>query len=224
MSPPEPINSINAFVPGAIAWRGMTKPDVHDVIVIGASAGGVPALCAIASALPAHLPASVFIVMHVPPWKTSALPEILSRCGPLPAVHAKSGEPIEQGRIYVAPPDYHLLVNSGNHLELWHGPKENAFRPSVNALFRSAAAAFGSRVAGVILSGSLEDGAAGLWWVKQRNGVALVQQPNDAQFPQMPQTALQHVPVDYIAPAAEIGRILVDLARGGLAQVRGFLK
>jgi two-component system, chemotaxis family, protein-glutamate methylesterase/glutaminase len=214
MSLREAVNSISPLVEGAIVQRGMMRSEVHDIIVIGASAGGVEALCEVTSAFPADLPASVFIVMHVPAWSTSALPQILSRCGPLPAVHPQAGEPIEQGRIYVAPPDRHLLVNSGSHVELWHGPKENRFRPAVNTLFRSAAATFGPRVTGVILSGSLEDGAAGLWWVKRRGGIALVQEPNDAKFPQMPQIALNHVQPDYVVPASKIGPILADLANG----------
>jgi len=182
--------------------------------VIGTSAGGVKVLSAIASALPADLPAAIFVVMHVPAWSRSVLPRILSSCSRLPASHAESGAPIEHGRIYVAPPNRHLLLNPAGHVELWQGPKENNFRPSINVLFRSAAVAYGPRVTGVILTGTLEDGVAGLWWIKRMKGIAVVQDPADAQFPEMPHTALWHVPADYVAPAAALGRLLSDLVTG----------
>jgi two-component system chemotaxis response regulator CheB len=118
--------------------------------------------------------------MHVPPWRDSLLPQILSRRGSLPAEHPAPGARIEHGRIYVAPPDYHLLLNPGDHIELWRGPKENNFRPSINTMFRSAAAAYGPRVTGVVLTGALDDGAAGLWWIKRMAGTAVVQDPADA--------------------------------------------
>ncbi len=188
--------------------------DCRDIIVIGASAGGVEALCALTSTLPADLPAAILVVLHVAPWHDSALPRLLSRCGPLPALHPKSGAKIEHRRIFVAPPDHHLLINSDQTVEIWHGPKEDNCRPSINALFRSAAVEYGSRVAGVVLTGALEDGATGLWWIKRMHGIVLVQDPADAQFPQMPRTALSHVPADFVAPAAQLGHILSDLARG----------
>jgi two-component system, chemotaxis family, protein-glutamate methylesterase/glutaminase len=188
--------------------------DSQDIVVIGASAGGIEALIELVSALPADLQASIFVVMHLPAWHDSALPAILTRSGPLPALHPESGEIIKRGRIYVAPPDKHLLIHSGDRVELWHGPKENNCRPSINALFRSAAVAYGKRVAGVILTGALDDGATGLWWIKQREGIAIVQDPEDAQFPQMPQAALTHVPADYVLPAADLAHILTALARG----------
>src|SRR5207247_10577502 len=127
---------------------------------IGASAGGVPALQELVRRLPADLNASIFVVLHLSPWHKSHLAEILSRAGPLPAEDAMSGAPIERGRIYVAPPNVHLLVES-RYLQLWHGPKENLHRPAINPLFRSAAVAYGSRVVGVVLSGSQDDGTAG---------------------------------------------------------------
>jgi two-component system chemotaxis response regulator CheB len=160
------------------------------------------------------MPAAVFVVMHVPPWRNSFLPPILSRCSNFSAGHPKSGDVIEHGRIYVAPPDKHLLVDSETQVQLWHGPKENSCRPSINALFRSAAVTFGARVAGVVLTGSLDDGVTGLWWIKRMGGVAVVQDPADAEFAQMPESAIAHVPADYVANAAEIGAILDKLARG----------
>lgn len=190
------------------------KPGSQDIVVIGASAGGVEALVSVASNLPADLRAAIFVVMHIPSWRHSALPAILSRSGPFTAVHPESGDAIEHGKIYVAPPDHHLLINSGDCVELWRGPKENNCRPSINALFRSAAVAYGPRVAGLVLTGTLDDGATGLWWIKQRHGVVLVQDPEEAQFPQMPQAALSHVPSDYIVRAAEVGDVLAALANG----------
>lgn len=194
-------------------WRRTMLNGARDIIVIGASAGGVPALCAVASSLPSDLPASIFVVMHIPAWQDSALPAILSRCSVLPAVHPKSGDPIEPGRIYVAPPNRHLLIDSDNKIMLWHGPKENDSRPSINALFRSAAVAFGPRVTGVVLTGSLDDGTAGLWWIKRMGGVAVVQDPADAEFAQMPEAALSHVAADYILPIGQIGPVVSELAR-----------
>jgi chemotaxis response regulator CheB len=213
MSPLEPADWTPVENGGSSISRPAINSECRDIIVIGASAGGVEALCAVMAGLPADLPAAVFVVMHMTPWHKSALPRILSRCGPLPAVHPDSGAQIEHGRIFVAPPDQHLLI--GDHaVELWHGPRENNSRPSINALFRSAAVAYGPRVAGVILTGALEDGTTGLWWIKRMKGVAVVQDPADAQFRQMPETALSHVPADFVAPAAELGKILSDLARG----------
>jgi two-component system chemotaxis response regulator CheB len=186
----------------------------HDIIVIGASAGGVEALTNLVADLSRDLPASVFVVQHVPPWHRSQLPEILTRAGHLPAVHPYAEQSIEKGRIYVAPPDQHLILQQGGTIGLWHGPKENRLRPAVNSLFRSAAVTFGPRVAGVVLSGMLDDGAAGLWWIKKFGGTALVQDPLDAQFPDMPRNAIQHAPVDIVLPLAEIGPTLNRLAGG----------
>lgn len=185
----------------------------RDIIVMGASAGGVEALCKVLSDLPPDLPAAVFVVMHVAAWHDSYLPAILSRCSSLRAVHPKSGDAIRHGLIYVAPPDHHLLLDSGDRVQLWRGPRENNCRPSINATFRSAAVTFGQRVTGVVLSGSLDDGTTGLWWVKQMGGVAVVQDPADAQFAQMPESALAHVTADYVLSAAEIGPVLDNLAR-----------
>jgi two-component system chemotaxis response regulator CheB len=126
-------------------------------------------------------------------------------------VHPEHGQLIQPGYIYVAPPDFHLLIES-SRVQLWRGPRENRQRPSVNVLFRSAAVAYGPRVIGVILSGTLDDGATGLWWVKKHGGVAVVQTPSDAEFEGMPITALEHVDVNEVIPAREIGPYLADLA------------
>jgi two-component system chemotaxis response regulator CheB len=183
----------------------------RDVVVVGASAGGVEALTNLVAALPADLPASLFVVLHVPATGTSALPDILARNGPLPASHAKDGEPIEQRRIYVAPPDHHLLLR-GDHVHLARGPRENGHRPAVDPLFRSAAREHASRVVGIVLSGALDDGTAGLLAIKARGGVAVVQEPEDALYPAMPDNAIAHVEVDHVLPAAAIAGMLARLA------------
>ena len=183
----------------------------HDIIVVGASAGGVEALSRLAGQLPEELPASLFIILHIPAQSPSLMPEILSRSGPLEATHPMDGEKIRRGHIYVAPPDYHLLLER-ERIRVIRGPKENRHRPAVDPLFRSAAVAYGPRVVGVILTGSLDDGTAGLWDIKRRGGVAVVQDPNDALYQSMAASALAHVQVDYCLPLSEIGATLVQLA------------
>jgi two-component system chemotaxis response regulator CheB len=183
----------------------------HDIIVIGASAGGVEALQKIASALPARLEAAIFVVLHVGAEATSALPAILRRAGPLPANHAINNEPIGYGRIYIAPPDFHLVLRDGA-VRVIHGPRENRCRPAVDPLFRSAAITYGRRVIGVVLSGALDDGTAGLLAIKVQGGIAVVQDPDDALVPGMPRNALEYVKVDHCLPVSEIGPLLARLA------------
>ncbi len=184
----------------------------HDIIVVGASAGGVETLAEMVSRLPADLPAAVFIVLHVPPYGTSVLPSILSRRGPLPAYHPADGEQIRPGRIYVAPPDHHLIIQQ-DKVRLTRGPAENRHRPAIDTLFRSAARFYGPRVAGVVLTGTLDDGTAGLLAVKMRGGSALAQDPEEALFASMPRSAIENVAVDYVLPLAELVPTLVRLAR-----------
>lgn len=184
----------------------------HDIVVVGASAGGVEALVQLARGLPADLPAAVFVVLHVPPTARSALPTILDRAGPLLAAHAQDGESIEHGRIYVAPPDRHLLIKDGQ-VRVVPGPRENGHRPAADPLFRTAARTYGPRVVGVVLSGALDDGTAGLQAVKMRGGLAVVQSPDDALFSSMPSSALEQVAVDHCLPATEIPPLLTRLAR-----------
>lgn len=179
------------------------------IVVIGASAGGVDALLKLVTALPADLPASVFIVLHVGAHK-SELPFLLERQGGLPARHPKDGDHIEAGQIYVAPPDHHMVVQRGR-ISLTKGPRENWARPAIDPLFRSAADVYGPNVIGVILTGALNDGTAGLYQVQQAGGVTVVQDPADAINPSMPQSALAHVAVDYCPPLAEIGPLLIRL-------------
>jgi len=182
------------------------------IIVVGASAGGVEALQVLAAGVPANLDASVFVVLHIGAGidGQSHLPAILSKAGKLPAVQPKDGAQIELGKIYVAPPDCHLLLEKGS-VHLSHGPKENWTRPAINPLFRSAAAAYGAGVIGVILSGTLDDGIAGLAEIKRLGGVAVVQDPQSALYSSMPLNAIKRVDVDHVVPLSHIGRFVADL-------------
>ena len=184
----------------------------HDIIVVGASAGGVEALRTIVSRLPGDLPAAVFVVLHVPAIATSVLPAILERAGDLPAVHAEDNAEIERGRIYIAPPDHHLLIQPG-FMRVNRGPKENGYRPAIDPTFRTAAATYGSRVVGVILSGVLDDGTAGLAAVRTHGGRALVQDPADALYPMMPTSAIEAAEPDLVAPVEQLAETMIHLAR-----------
>src|SRR3954449_7688241 len=172
----------------------------RDIVVVGASTGGVEALQQLVQLLPENYPGAIFVVMHTGPG--SILPEILSRAGKIGAVSAEDNMPYERNRIYVAPPDRHLLINDGV-MQLDAGPRENASRPSIDPLFRSAARTHRERVVGVILTGKLDDGAAGLYAVKARGGTAIVQDPAEATSPEMPLNALRDVEADYCVPLAE---------------------
>jgi two-component system, chemotaxis family, protein-glutamate methylesterase/glutaminase len=183
----------------------------HDIIVIGASAGGLPPLLRIIGDLPAGLPAAVFVVVHIPADATSVLPTIVSRAGILPAHHAEDGEPIRPGRIYIAPSGRHLVLGR-DHLHVTHGPRENGHRPAVDPLFRSAARFYGERVIGVVLSGNLDDGTAGLRFIHALGGTVVVQDPEEAMYPGMPQSAISHVPGARVLPVEAIGPLLVRLA------------
>lgn len=184
-----------------------------DIVVVGASAGGVDALKVLVSGFPPDLNASVFVVLHIGSGIDghSHLPKILSDVGPLPAVAARHGQQIEKGVIYVAPPDFHLIVRE-SFMELSHGPKENRTRPAINPLFRSASSAYPSQVAGVVLTGALDDGAAGLAEAKRRGGVAIVQDPTTAAFPYMPLNAIRKGEPDYVLPLPQIATIITELA------------
>lgn len=191
----------------------------HDIIVVGASAGGVEALTQLMFNLPSEVPAAIFIVLHIPPQSVSVLPKILNRAlkkrhqsSSLLAIHPEGGEAIQHGRIYVAPPDHHLLVKAG-YVSLTRGPRENSHRPAVDPLFRTAALNYGPRVVGIVLSGTLDDGTAGLLAIKQRGGVAIVQDPNEALYSGMPTSAIENVAVDHILPVSGMGAILVKLAQ-----------
>ena len=185
-----------------------------DIIVIGASAGGLDAVRVVVNAFPKDLPAAVFIVIHTSPEGPGLLAGILDRTGNLPAVTARSGMAFENGKIYVAPPDSHLLLEDG-YVRLSSGPREHRFRPAIDPLFRTAARRFGRRVIGVVLSGNLADGSHGLLTIKESGGIAIVQRPDEAVAPSMPEMALQRVDVDHVLPAGEIGHVITDLVMNG---------
>jgi two-component system chemotaxis response regulator CheB len=184
----------------------------RDIVVVGASAGGIEALTELVRGIPPKYPGSLFVVVHFPSFATSTLPRILSRAGRLTAQHAADHQRIEPGRIYVAPPDCHLILRGG-HLHLTRGPKENGARPAIDPLFRSAASSFGSRVVGIVLSGNLNDGTAGLLAIKQAGGMAIAQSLETARYSGMPQSAMEHMAVDAVLPPDEIGALLDELAR-----------
>jgi two-component system, chemotaxis family, protein-glutamate methylesterase/glutaminase len=183
-----------------------------DIVVVGASAGGMGALENLVRGLPRELPASVFVVWHLSPGVKSVLPQVLTRAGSLPAFNPQDGERIEQGKIYVAPNDHHMLLEKG-YVRVTKGPKENRFRPAVDTLFRSAAYIYGPRTIGVVLTGALDDGTAGLWAIKLRGGTAIVQDPADAMHRSMPLNALDNVEVDYQLPAADMGALIARVVR-----------
>lgn len=182
----------------------------RDIVVVGASAGGVEALSILIANLPPDLPAAVLIAWHCAPFTRSALPEILERAGKLAVAHAIHGERVRSGKVYVAPPDHHMVLEE-QRVRLTRGPRENRFRPAIDPLFRSAAYSYGPRVVGVILSGALDDGTAGLWAIKDRGGKAIVQEPTEARQASMPISALHHVEVDFKLPVAKISRKLIEL-------------
>ncbi len=192
----------------------------HDMIVAGFSAGGVDAMVRLVAGLPADLPAAVLVVHHFPATSVSALPAILRRSGALPALHAAHNQWIEPGRIYVAPPGRHMLV-AGERIQLTLGPTENGHRPAIDPLFRTAARTYGPRVIGVLLSGSLDDGTVGLMAVKQHGGITVVQDPEEALYAGMPESAIQRVEVDYVLPVEEIAELLTRLTREPVALQRG---
>ena len=180
----------------------------RDIITIGASAGGLEPLKQVLTALPADLPAAIFVVLHV--GGSSHLAEILHRHSNLPVHRAVSGAAVEPGHVYVAVPGCHLLLHD-SHVLLRRGPRENLSRPAIDPLFRSAATVFGARVIGVVLSGALNDGTAGLRAIKRCGGIAVVQLPSDAVFPEMPIGALRHVRADHLAAGHDIGALLARL-------------
>jgi two-component system, chemotaxis family, protein-glutamate methylesterase/glutaminase len=183
----------------------------HDIVVIGASAGGVEAISTLVSDLPRDLRAAVLVVLHLSKGR-SMLPEILTRSGRLPAAHPEDGDPLEYGHIYVARPDHHLVLERGK-IRVVHGPTENGCRPAVDPLFRSAARAYGPRVVGIVLTGGLDDGTAGLAAVKEAGGIAIVQDPDEAFAPSMPRSAKAFVQVDHVLPVREISLLIAELTR-----------
>ena len=182
------------------------------IIVIGASAGGVEALTKLVRDLPSDIHAAIFVTIHFPPDTTSALAHILRRSGSLNAMHADDGQAIAEGNIYLAPPDNHLLLFRDS-VRLYRGPRENGNRPAVDPMFRSAALAYGPRVIGVVLSGNLDDGTSGLLAIKRRGGIAVVQDPAEAMFSSMPQSAVDHVAVDHVVKLDRMASLLTELTQ-----------
>ena len=182
----------------------------HDIVCIGGSSGATAPLKAILGALPADLPAAVFVVMHIPARSLGILATVVSAAGHLPVHQAEDGMVIEPGHVYLAVPDHHLILARGR-IKLGRGPRENMARPAIDAMFRSAATAYGSRVIGVVLSGLLNDGAAGLEAIKRCGGLVVVQDPMDAIADEMPRGAMQATTVDLLVPGVRIGDVLSDL-------------
>ena len=179
----------------------------HDIVVIGASTGGIEALQELTSRLSPDLQAAIFVVAHISPHSSGLLADVLNLSSKIRAHLARDGEPIEYGKIYVAPPDHHLLLDPGS-VRVVNGPKHNRYRPAIDLLFLSGARYFGGRVIGAVLTGFLEDGGSGLLAIKNAGGIALLQSIEDAEVVTMPRRVLQQVHPDYCVPAAEIGLLL----------------
>ena len=184
----------------------------HHVITIGTSAGGVQALKTIIRELPPNFPASIHIVQHLSGEASSNLPVLLNKTSRLPVKFAQDEEVIKLGRIYLAPPDFHLMLEAGR-MRVIRGPRENRMRPAIDPLFRTAAVTYRSYATGVILTGMLDDGTAGLQAIKACGGMAIVQDPNDADYSSMPQSAISNVEVDRIVPLSKIVGILKERVR-----------
>src|ERR1041385_6675330 len=178
----------------------------RDIVAIGTSAGGVQALLFLAKNLPVKFPASILITLHLPHQPNSVLDAVLSRAGPLKASFASNGDVLRKSRVYIAPPGCHLIVE-GERLTLGGGPRENNARPAIDPMFRSAALCCGSRTIGVVLTGTLDDGASGLWAVKQAGGITVVQDPREAAFPEMPRAALGVTETDQLVGLPEIAAL-----------------
>lgn len=181
-------------------------------VFVGASAGGVETLAELLSHMPPALPAPVLVVLHISPRGQDLLASILDRAGPLPAVTAAHGQVLAPGVVYVAPRDRHLLVHDGS-VVLGDGPTEHGVRPAIDVLFRSGARRYGAGAVGVVLSGMLDDGTAGLGEIRRCGGHALVQDPDEALYPQMPTSAITHVDVDWVLPVARLAAKIDELVR-----------
>ena len=203
--------------------NGINHSVIKRIIVMGASTGGFEAFKKIISSLPADFTVPIFIVWHMSPDIHGVLPQVLNRINSIVASHAYNNEEIKQGRIYVAPPDHHMLVEDGKIL-VTHGPKENRFRPAIDPLFRSAAYTYGNGVIGVILSGALDDGTAGMWAIKHYGGIAIVQDPMEAEVPSMPNSALREVQIDHCVSLSELPKLLVHLSNEPVNQNAAIMK
>jgi two-component system chemotaxis response regulator CheB len=185
---------------------------MNRIVAVGTSSGGLEALRALLGALPVDFPAPLCVVMHAGAQSPGVLPGILNRATALDVRYAADGDPLRAGHVYAAPPDRHLLVEPGR-VRVTAGPRENRFRPAIDTLFRSVAQVFGPGAVGVLLTGSLDDGTSGLDVIKRLGGAAVVQDPADALFPEMPHNAIDHVAVDHVLPVAEMGPLLIEMMR-----------
>jgi two-component system chemotaxis response regulator CheB len=192
----------------------------HDILVLGASAGGVEAIPVALKHLPPDIPATIFVVLHVSADSRSYLPEIIERHTDLTAIHPRDRQSFRNGCVYVAPPDRHLMLEK-DCVRVIRGARENRHRPAVDPLFRSAARTFGPRVVGTVLTGALDDGTEGLEAIKKCGGKAIVQQPGEAAVPSMPLSALRYVEVDHVLALAEIGPMLLKLANMEVRMKKG---
>jgi two-component system chemotaxis response regulator CheB len=183
---------------------------VEHVVAVGGSAGAIDVVRLILGQLPGTFPAAVLVVIHTSAQSPGVLDDILGRASPLPVTQARQGQRLRPGYVYVAPPDRHIVLEPGV-IRTTKGPRENRFRPAIDPLFRSAAQVYGPRAIGVIVTGQLDDGTAGLWAIKQLGGVTIVQDPHEAEFPSMPQSASEHVKVDYVVPLVDIAPLLLAL-------------
>lgn len=193
-----------------------------DIIVVGGSSGALPVLQHIVREFPENFPSSIFVVIHVSPDAPSHLPEIINRSGPLFAAFAENEEKIAPSRIYIAPPDQHLVISDGA-MRLTRDPRENRSRPAIDPLFRSAARSYGDRVIAVLLSGLHDDGVQGLQVVGRSGGTVIVLKPDETPFPQMPENAIKYDHPDFILPVKDIFpklRELVANFQGGI-EMRG---
>jgi two-component system, chemotaxis family, protein-glutamate methylesterase/glutaminase len=182
----------------------------RDILTIGTSAGGVEALAFLVKGFQPNLPAAVLITIHLPSDFHSTLDEIFSRSGPVPATFATDRQPLRKGRIYIAPPGRHLVVH-GDQLSVGVGPRENNARPAIDPMLRSVALCCGHRTIGVVLTGTLSDGASGLRTLSLCGGITVVQDPSDAAFPEMPKMALERARPDYVVRLADMPRLLESL-------------
>jgi two-component system chemotaxis response regulator CheB len=186
------------------------QSDTRDVVVVGASAGGVDALISLFTHLPSDVAAAFLVVLHIPPESASQLASILGRSTTLPVKSAIDGEAVIPGQVYVASADRHLMLQD-DRVRITRGPRESRSRPSVDVLFRSAAFALGPRVIAVVLSGALDDGTAGAWAVKDRGGVVIAQQPSEAMYPSMPESVIEHVDVDHVGTTQQLAQVIAGL-------------
>ncbi len=189
----------------------MLNENYRNIIVIGASAGGLEAILAVLESVPENLGASIFIVQHIPSYTRSNIDRVIQHHTKLRVLKPEDGAPIEVNTVYIARADRHLMVEPGR-VVVSKGPRENRFRPAVDALFRSAAHAYRERVIGVVLSGALNDGSSGSWTIKRFGGTVIVQDPEEAMFGDMPRETMQYTEVDHVLPAAKIGGVLAKLS------------